>query len=57
MRQLAGLRRGLATAQDALANALTAMKRAEGAFGTLSDRFDAAERTHDDAREDRARRD
>ena len=59
MRQ-AGLHRRLATAEDALADALTAMKQAEGAFDTASDtasdRFDAAERALDDAREDRASR-
>jgi hypothetical protein len=32
------------------------MKQAEGAFDTASDRFDAAERALDDAREDRASR-
>lgn len=54
MPHLAGLRRGLGAAEDALADALAAMKRAEEAFDAASDRFDAAERALDDPREDRA---
>jgi len=54
-----GLRRGLGAAEDALADALAAMKSAEGAFDAASDRFDAAERALDAACEQRsaARRD
>ena len=47
MRQLADLRRKLGAAEDALAEAHAASKRAEEAF-------DAAERVLDAAREDRA---
>jgi hypothetical protein len=44
MRQLAELCRRLSTAEDALADALSAMKRAGEAFDAASDRFNAAER-------------
>jgi len=44
IRQLDDLRRRLAVAEDALADALAAMKRAEEAFDAASDRFDAARR-------------
>ena len=54
IRQLADLRRRQAVAEDALADALAAMKQAEGAFDAASDRFDAAERALDAAREERA---
>jgi chromosome segregation ATPase len=54
IRLLADLRRRLAAAEDALTDALAAMKQAEGVFDTASDRFDAAERALDTAREDRA---
>jgi hypothetical protein len=54
IRQLAGLRRRLAAAEDARADALAAMKQAEAEFDAASDRFDAAERILDEAREDRA---
>ena len=54
MRHLAGLHRRRAAAEDALADALAAMKRTGEAFDAASDRFDAAERAPDDAREDRA---
>jgi hypothetical protein len=51
---LAELRRRLAAAEDALADAGAVMKRAEGAFDAASDRFGAAERALDEAREERA---
>lgn len=54
IRQLAELRRRHAAAQDALTDALAAMKQADGAYDAASDRFDAAERALDAAREDRA---
>lgn len=54
IRQLAGLRRRQAAAEDALADALAAMKQAEGAFDAAEDRFGAAERALDAAREERA---
>jgi len=54
VRQLADLRRRLAAAEDAVTDALAAMKQAEGAFDAASDRFDAAERALDAAREQRA---
>jgi hypothetical protein len=53
IRQLAELRRRLA-AEETPADALAAMKSAEGAFDTANDRFDAAERALDEAREERA---
>ena len=40
IRQLAELTRRLATAEDALGDALAAMKRAETAFDAASDRFE-----------------
>jgi hypothetical protein len=43
MRQLADLRRRLAAAEDALADALATMKRAEEEFDAANDRFTAAE--------------
>ena len=54
IRQLAGLRRRLAVAEDTLTDALAAMKRAEEAFDAASERFDAAERALDEVREERA---
>jgi exonuclease VII small subunit len=54
IRQLADLRRRLAVAEDALADSVAAMKRAEEAYDTASDHFDAAERVLDAAREKRA---
>jgi chromosome segregation ATPase len=50
----AGLRRRLAAADDALADALATMKRAEEEFDAANDRFTAAESALDAAREDRA---
>ena len=50
IRQLADMRRRLAAAEDALADALAAMTRAEEGRDAASDRFDAAERVVDDAR-------
>src|SRR5690242_14510182 len=50
MRQLADLRRRLVVAEDALADALAAMKRAEEAFGAANDRFAAAESALEGAR-------
>jgi hypothetical protein len=44
IRQLAELRRRQAAAEDALTDALAAMKSAEGAFDAAEDRFGAAER-------------
>jgi hypothetical protein len=44
IRQLAELRRRLAAAEDALIDALAAMKQAEGASDAAEDRFAAAER-------------
>jgi hypothetical protein len=54
VRQLADLRRRLAAAEDAVTDALAAMKQAEGVFDAASDRFDAAERAIDAARGQRA---
>jgi chromosome segregation ATPase len=54
IRQLAGLRRRQAAAEQALTDALAAMKQAEGAFDAARDRFGAAERALDAAREDPA---
>jgi len=42
MRQLPELRHGLAAAEDALADALAAMRPAETPFDAASGRFDAA---------------
>jgi hypothetical protein len=54
VRQLADLRRRLAAAEDAVTDALAAMKQAEGAFDAASDRFGAAERALEAVREQRA---
>jgi hypothetical protein len=54
MRHLADLRRRLPAAEDALADALATMKRAEEAYDAADDRFTAAENALDAAREDRA---
>ena len=54
IRQLGDLRRRLTAAEDALADALAAMKQAEGAFGDAIDSFDAAEWALGAAREERA---
>jgi uncharacterized protein (DUF3084 family) len=55
MPQLDELRRRLAAAEDALADALAGMKRAEEAFDAASDRFGAAESALDAGRAERAR--
>jgi hypothetical protein len=54
IRQLADLRRRLAVTEDALADALAAMKGAETEYDAASDRFTEAEPALAAAREQRA---
>jgi chromosome segregation ATPase len=54
IRQLAGLRRRLAAAEDELARAQAGRKHAEEAFDAAADQFSEAERALDAAREARA---